>query len=458
MRKNQFVFGYPFSSFKITEPASEHHPARDPVSLAKVRSSFWRRYLADVRLLINRTLVYGALTAIVVGIYVAVVGYLGLWFEEETGNLAISLFATGLIALLFQPLRTYLQRGVNRLMYGERDDPYAVLSRLGQRLEAALAPEAVLPSVVETVAQALKLPYVAIALKQDEEMVVTAAYGFAVDDPVTLPLVYQGESVGQLLLAPRRPAESLTAADWRLLQSIAHQVGVAAHAVRLTADLQRSRERLVMAREEERRRLQRDLHDGLGPVLASLPLKLDAAFNLLRRDPAQASALLLELKTQTQATIVDIRRLVYDLRPPALDQLGLVAAIRQHATAYHQVNGLQISLEAPEQLPPLPAAVEVAAYRIVQEALTNVAAHAAAQTCRVRLRLDHGLCLEIRDDGAGLPKGSHLGVGLTSMRERAAELGGSCVIEPAPSGGTRVVARLPLKNMLSPASHQTQRG
>ena len=450
MRKKHFVFGYPFSGFKITELLPEHQTALDPTGVAQGRKIFLRRHLSDVRLLINRTLVYGTLTAIVVGIYVAVVGYLGLLFEEETGNLVISLFATGLIALLFQPLRTYLQRGVNRLMYGERDDPYAVLSRLGQRLEAALAPEAVLPTIVETVAQALKLPYVAIALKQDEEMVVTAAYGSSVNDPVTLPLVYQGETIGQLLLAPRRPGESLTAADWRLLQSIAQHAGVAAHAVRLTADLQRSRERLVMAREEERRRLQRDLHDGLGPVLASLPLKLDAALNLLGYNPAAANALLLELKVQTQATIVDIRRLVYDLRPPALDQLGLVAAIRQHTAAYHQVNGLQITLEAPEHLPLLSAAVEVAAYRIVQEALTNVAAHASAQTCLVRLWLDHGLCLEIRDDGVGLPQEGRMGVGLASMRERMAELGGTCVIEPAPSGGTRVVARLPLKYSPSP--------
>lgn len=434
--------------------------ARDPASLAKVKSIFWHQPLSDIRLLINRTLVYGTLTAIVVGIYVAVVGYLGLLFEEETHHLAISLFATGLIALLFQPLRTYLQRGVNRLMYGERDDPYAVLSRLGRRLEAALAPEAILPSMVETVAQALKLPFVAITLKQDQEMVVAAAYGSTAVDPLTLPLVYQGETIGQLLLAPRRPGEFLTTADRHLLQSIAQQAGVAAHAVRLTADLQRSRERLVMAREEERRRLQSDLHDGLGPVLASLPLKLDAALNLLKHDPAEASTLLLELKTQAQATIIDIRRLVYGLRPLALDQLGLVAAIRQYAASYHKVNGLLITLEAPEYLPPFPAAVEVAAYRIVQEALTNTAAHASAQTCLIRLWLDRGLCLEIRDDGVGLPKDGRMGVGLASMNERAAELGGSCVIEPVPSGGTRVVARLPLKNSpaaSSPPSYRTQR-
>lgn len=400
-------------------------------------------------LLVNRTLVYGALTAIVVGIYVAVVGYLGLLFEQETRHMVTSLFATGLIALLFQPLRTHLQRGVNRLMYGERDDPYAVLSRLGQRLEAVLAPEAVLPTLVETVAQTLRLSYVAIALKQDEEMVVVATYGVSEHNPLTLPLVYQGETMGQLLWASGDQDESFTSADWRLLENIARQAGVAAHAVRLTADLQRSREHLIMAREEERRRLQRDLHDGLGPALASLTLKLDAAGNLLRRDPAATEALLLELKTQTQATIIDIRRLVYDLRPLALDQLGLVAAIRQYAAAFRQLNGLQITLEAPEQLPALSAAVEVAAYRIVQEALTNVASHAFAQTCLIRLWLNHTLCLEVKDDGVGLPKDGRMGVGLASMRERAAEIGGSCVIEPAPSGGTRVVARLPLKNSLS---------
>ena len=408
-----------------------------------------RSHLFDPGLLINRTLVFGTLTAIVVGIYVIVVGYLGLLFEEETGNLAISLFATGLIALLVQPLRTYLQGGVNRLMYGERDDPYAVLSRLGLRLETTLAPEAVLPTIVETVAQALKLPYVAIALKQDDEMVVAAAYGICEHEPLTLPLAYQGETIGQLLVVPREQGRGLTIAYRRLLQSIAHQTGVAAHAVRLTADLQRSRERLVTAREEERRRLQRDLHDGLGPVLASFTLKLDAARNLLVSDPAATNALLLDLKTQTQATIIDVRRLVYDLRPPVLDQLGLVAAIRQQAAPYHNQNGLRITIEAPDHLPSLPAAVEVAAYRIMQEALTNVASHASARTCHIYLWLDQVLCLEIQDDGRGLPKDFRPGVGIVSMRERASELGGTCLIESLPSEGARVMARLPLTRSIS---------
>jgi signal transduction histidine kinase len=214
--------------------------------------------------------------------------------------------------------------------------------------------------------------------------------------------------------------------------------------VRLTADLQHSRERLVTAREEERRRIRRDLHDGLGPALASLTLKLDAARNLLARDPATAEALLLELKTQTQTAIADIRRLVYGLRPPALDELGLVSAIREHAARNVSADSLRVSVEAPESLPPLPAAVEVAAYRIALEALTNVARHAQAKNCTVALTIKEDLRLEISDDGVGLPPGHRLGVGLTSMRERAEELGGTCIIERRAASGTRVSATLPL--------------
>jgi len=412
-----------------------------------------RHHLFDIDLLINRTLVYGALTVSVVGLYVLVVGYLGALFRTagEQGHLAISVLATGLVALLFQPLRNRLQRGVNRLMYGERDDPYAVLSRLGQRLEATLAPEAVLPTIVATAKESLKLPYTAIALKQGDGFAVAAASGIPVDDVLHLPLVYQNETVGQLLLAPRAPGEAFSVADKRLLDDLAHQAGVTVHAVRLTtdlqrlaADLQRSRESLVATREEERRRLRRDLHDGLGPTLASLAQRLDTARILVSRDPEAAVALLSDLKAQVKATITDIRQLVYALRPPALDELGLVSAIREHAARYNESDGLRIALEAPERLPPLPAAVEVAAYYIVLEALTNVVRHARAQTCRIRLSLADGLCLEITDDGGGLPADCHAGVGLTAMRERAVELGGECRIEPGPAHGTRVWARLPL--------------
>jgi signal transduction histidine kinase len=412
-----------------------------------------RYHLFDIDILINRTLVYGALTVSVVGIYVLVVGYLSVLFRTAggQGQLAISILATGLVALLFQPLRDRLQRGINRLMYGERDDPYAVLSRLGQRLEATLAPEAVLPTIVETVKESLKLPYTAITLKHDDSFTVAATSGAPVDEALRLPLVYQNEMVGQLLLAPRAPGESFSSADRRLLEDLAREAGVAVHAVRLTTnlrrmtvDLQRSREHLVSAREEERRRMRRDLHDGLGPTLASLSQLIDTARVLVAREPDAAVTLLGDVKDQIKVTITDIRRLVYALRPPVLDELGLVSAIGEHIERYNQPNGPQVSINAPDHLPVLPAAVEVAAYHIALEALTNVARHANAQTCRIRMSLESGLCLEITDDGDGLPTDKHAGVGLTSMRERAAELGGEFKIEPRPTHGTRVWARLPL--------------
>jgi signal transduction histidine kinase len=225
--------------------------------------------------------------------------------------------------------------------------------------------------------------------------------------------------------------------------------------VLLTADLQRARERLVTAREEERRRLRRDLHDGLGPQLSSQALTIDAVRALMRRDPESAEALLLDMKQQAQDAVADIRRLVYALRPPALDDLGLVGALRETAAQYGQ-NGLDVSVDSPESLLSLPAAVEVAAYRIAQEAMTNVARHAGARECSVSLALDKPLdagvlSLEVRDDGrgvpdpqAGVPGPAQAGVGLHSMRERATELGGSLTVEALPQGGIVVRARLPL--------------
>lgn len=398
--------------------------------------------LYDIDLIINRTLVYGVLTACVIGLYVLVVGYLGALFHAD-GNLLISLVAAGLVAVLFAPLRDRLQRGVNRLMYGERDDPYAVISRLGERLEATLAPEAALQTIVDTVAQALKLPYAAITLKQGGEFVRAAEHGMPPQEPVVIPLTYQGEPVGQLILAPRSPGETFFSSDKRLLEDLARQAGVAVHAVRLTAELQHSREQLVTAREEERRRLRRDLHDGLGPRLAAQTLKAGSARSLYPRDSAAADALLSDLETDMEAAIAEVRRLVYDLRPPALDELGLVGAVREVAIQYES-GGLRISVKAPERLPPLPAAVEVAAYRIATEALTNVVRHAHGKDCVVRLSLEDGMVLEVIDDGVGVPPHRSPSIGLTSMRERVEELGGSLAVVSGDAGGTVVRARLPL--------------
>ena len=278
-----------------------------PLSLTAI---VLRYRLWEIDFIINRSLVYGGLTALVILLYAFGVGALGLFLGSQYG-VAVAVATTILVAVLFQPLRARLQRAVNRLMYGERDDPVAVLTRLGQRLEATMAPDAVLPTIAETVAQALRLPYVGIAVKDDDEFKVLAEYPVRTmpwlddtgtrqdlatrpplrpDSPpstptVSFPLTSQGLVVGKLIIAPRAPGQSFTVADRRLLASIAQRAGAAVEIVQLTADLQRSRERLVLAREEERRRLRRDLHDGLGPQLATLTLKLDAARNVIASDP-----------------------------------------------------------------------------------------------------------------------------------------------------------------------------
>jgi signal transduction histidine kinase len=410
-----------------------------------------RYRLYDIDLIIQRTLVYGALMVGIAAFYGLIVGTLGAIFQARS-NFLVSLLASGLVAILIQPMRDGLQRLVSRLLYGERDDPYAVMASLSRRLKGALSPDAALPAVVETIAQALKLPYVAIALKQEGGFETAASYGTPGERPVQLPLVYQGEMIGQIRLSQRAPDEPFTPGEQRLLNDIAGHIGVTAHNVlltrdlrRLAEDLQRSREELVKSREEERRRLRRDLHDELGPQLATLKLNLDVARNLVSRDPRAAEVLLVELRSQSQSAIADIRRLVFDLRPPALDELGLIGAIYEYTRQIVSQDGFQIRVDTPKDLPPLPAAVEVAAYRIVLEALANFVRHSQGSNCQVTVtKTGNELQVEVRDDGLGLPKDVQPGVGLNSMCERAAELSGTCVIEALPVKGTRVLARLPL--------------
>ena len=227
-----------------------------------------------------------------------------------------------------------------------------------------------------------------------------------------------------------------------MLENVARQAGSVVHAARLSADLQVSRQRIVTAREEERRRLRRDLHDGLGPTLATLTLQAEAARDLMTTDPDKSRALLDEIITGLQTALADIRRVVYALRPPALDDLGLISAINVQATQY-TTDRLAVRVELPEQIPPLPAAVEVAAYRIVQEALTNVVRHAQAKTCVLRLAVKDTMQFEIHDDGQGIAEARRAGVGLNAMHERAAELGGTCRIQSAPGEGTHIYVTLP---------------
>jgi signal transduction histidine kinase len=404
--------------------------------------------LYDIDFIINRTLVYGGLSLAVIGVYVVVVGAMGTLFQAQ-GNFLFALLATGLIAVLFQPVRGRLQKGVNRLMFGERDDPYKVLSQLGRQLQTTSTPEATLHSLVETIAITLKLPYVAIELAGEKGRLNGAVTGTAVAQTVDLPLHYQNETVGYLVASPRSPGESFTEREQQLLTDIARQAGAVAYSVRLTAALQQSREKMVLAREEERRRIRRDLHDELGPTLASQTFTLDTALELLETNPDAAARLLQTLKSQNQETVADIRRLVYELRPPALDELGVIGALEVQANRLAMGGSLHIQIiSEPHPLPILPAAVEVAAYRIALEAMTNVARHARAGHCNISFRLEENgrqnLHIAVTDDGIGLLSQVETGVGLHSMRERAEELGGSFETYSGKNDGTRVTAVLPL--------------
>jgi signal transduction histidine kinase len=417
-----------------------------PLSLG---ASILRYQLFDIDIIINRTLVYGALTAIVVAIYVVIVGVVGTLLHTQ-GNLLITLLATGLIAVLFHPLRERLQRAVNRLLYGERDDPIEALSRLGKQMEVALPSDQVLPSLVKTIAQTLKLPFVGITLRGVQREI---SFGQETENPVAFPFIFQGETTGVLLVSPRNPGEKFTAGEMRLLQNLARQAGAVVRNAQLTADLQRSRQTLVTAREEERHRLRRDLHDGIGPTMASLTLKLDAAKDLVssglesgrKQELEEAVQLLSELKTQTQETVQNIRHIAHTLRPPSLDVLGLIPALQAHFGQVGTPRNMNIQMTAtPPNFPRLSAAVEVAAYHIVLEAVTNVIQHAQAERCEVSLALDNdNLKMEIKDDGVGLPKARAHGIGLDSMRERAEELGGRFELSSS-QRGTQVCAEIPI--------------
>ncbi len=413
-----------------------------------------RHHLFDLDRVLNRSLVYGGLTAGVILTYAATVAAIGGLIPGNT-PFAVALLGAGAVAVVALPLHQRLQGAVDRLMYGDRDEPDSALRRLGRRLEASVEPKTVLPILVDAVAEALRAPYVAIEFERDGIGRIEAAHGSLPVDPsgpretIRVAIPYGGLVVGTLLVAARAPTEPFSSADRALLADLARQAAPTVEALRLTADLRRSRDALVAAREEERRRLRRDLHDELGPALAATVMKAGAARHLMASDPARASTLLDGLETDARAMVEDIRRIARDLRPPALDELGLLGVLRERIAGFDDPIGsdrpIRVSLDAPDAFPVLPAAVEVAALRIALEGLTNAARHGQASAIRVGLRIDGDvLVVSVDDDGIGIPADAPSGVGLASMRERADELGGTLSVEAADGGGTRLTARLPL--------------
>ncbi len=393
-----------------------------------------RYQLLDIRLVVSRAVAWLLLSLAVVVVYAVLVAVLERAVSSSLGGSAV---ATVIVVLLAAPLLPRLQRLVDRALYGDRANPARVVSRLGEQLAT---PDAGLDGVVASIRSTLRLPYV--ALQTDAGPL--AADGIPGEHLVTLPLTYGGDRTGRVVIGLRTGERRLSDADRRVLELLTAPLAVAVHATVVSEQLQTSRVRLVEAREEERRRLRRELHDGLGPALTGIAFTADAAANLLS-EPARAEPLLTSLRRETRVALADVRRVVEDLRPPALDELGLVGALRQRAEQLRwRADGARLTtvVDVPDDLPELPAAVEVAAYRIATEALTNIARHSDAGRATVHLEVGRSLVVAIADDGhRGQPWTP--GVGLQAMRERAVELGGTFTAAATPAGG-RVRAEIPV--------------
>ncbi|MFI7705864.1 sensor histidine kinase [Nonomuraea sp. NPDC049480] len=404
-----------------------------------VAFSVMRYRLFGIDTVISRAFVAAGLVAAVSAVYFGV-GTLSSLLVADYGKIAgiaAALFAGG----FFQPMRRTLQRVIDRMLYGAVGDPGVLAERLTQAVRRG-DPAKALTSVVSVLRDGLAVDGVAVEVTDGEPRYVEN--GRVGDQPREVPLVWHGERVGRLLVGPPGPRRRFPAAhNERVLATLTPYAADVAHAVRMAADLQRSRERILTTREEERRRLRRDLHDGLGQTLSAMAMTINMARLSLKSSPESADSLLGELHSGMSAVTNDIRELVYGLRPPALDDLGLARAVRELAGQSSPDTEVRVEVEG--NLRDLPAAVEVAVYRIVQEALTNIRKHAAASLARIVLQRERSMLrVLISDDGKGIPESYRAGVGLGSMRERAAELGGICVIGGEPGDGTRVEVMFPL--------------
>ncbi|MGS0684063.1 sensor histidine kinase [Nakamurella sp. GG22] len=410
--------------------------------------------LFDLDALLGRTLVYSALTVLVVALYLGVVSVLTAAFSAPATT-PTAVAGVAVVAVVVNPLRVGLQHAVNTLLYGDRDDPYTALSRVAEQLTAAARRTVVLPAVAVDVARALRVPYVGIVWHGEDNPGEASVGSRPANDALLydVPLLFRGEQVGQLRIARRAPTEHFSSSERRLIADLSRQVAAAVREVLLSQELQRSRERLVLAREEERRVLRRTLHDEIGPTVAGIALRAETARLLVEQPDRRAgfASALAAIGRDAGAAARALRALSYDLRPPALDDRGLVLALQDRAA---ELSPLEVVIDAGDidrqaGGRALPAAVEVAAYRITMGAMTNAARHAQATHCWVRLRrTGTELSVDIDDDGSGLPADFRAGVGVTAMRERARELGGDCRHLTRPDGGTRVAAVLPLSEDL----------
>lgn len=397
-----------------------------------------------VRQIDGNNLLYRSLLVLIVCSY-SIPLYMGITLTipvtSSTTTCILNILAVVVLAITHKPVWTWAQPRVHHLVYAMDEPQLEMIGQMSDSLAADSLEESMLTTITETIARTVKLPCVQLETIDGT----TATYGTPLigNELTRIKITYREKMVGWLDVNSRLPGISLSRSEYSLLNSLARQVGITLHAAQTSEALQATREQLVLTREEERRRIRRDLHDGLGPTLASLRMQLGAVRRLLRDNPNEAEQLIDELRAEVSAATADIRQLVYELRPPMLDELGLIAAIRNFKLID---SPLQLTVIAPEPMPCLSAAIEVAVYRIASEAIHNVVKHAQATTCLIEVQVvPNQLTLTVTDDGHALPQDHTAGVGLHSMQERAAELGGTFSIQRAAAGGIAILVQLPLE-------------
>ncbi|HSO70386.1 MAG TPA: sensor histidine kinase [Arachnia sp.] len=418
-----------------------------PIALAV---ALLQRRLYDIELAISRSLTFILVSVAAIAVYAATVATVGILLRRP-GAEWLPWVGAAVLALVFTPLRIGVRSVANRVTYGHWSSPADVLAATERRLRDAVDLPALLDAMVAEVADLLRLPHLAVV---DAHGSVVSSVGEPPAGPTEeLPLTAFAAPVGTL----RWASTPLGAADRRLLTGVGRQLAEALHAATMVEELRRAQERLVIAREAERKRLRRDLHDGLGPSLAALGLQVDGLRNRIRAlGPEATDGELVALRSGIQLTVAEVRRVVEGLRPPALDELGLSGAVQQLAyrlaSQSESAEAGPVTIDASvnlDDLPELPAATEVAAYRIAQEALTNAIRHAGAARVWLSITVESQyLVVQVCDDGHGDIRPRDGGVGLSAMRERAEELGGSLEIAGEPAAGTMIRARLPLPALL----------
>lgn len=392
-----------------------------------------RPELTNVRSLVVSTVVLGVVALSYLAMFIGADAFL-----EVVGidDVAPTVFAViGLVlAAGFHPLRVVLRGVIDELLFGDRPDPLVAATEVADRI----GDDPLL--TLRAVREALVLPYASITVDRAE----VASSGTAVTDVTCVPLRLGDDTIGEMEVGLRQGQLRLSSEDQHVLRIVGALLAQTLRSRSLALQVAESRAAAISAIEEERRRLRRDLHDGLGPTLSGIAHTAAAARNSIPTDPAAADELLGQLRADAAGAVGEIRRLVYDMRPPALDELGLVAALHQQLAMVRTSTGraMQVTVQAGD-LPPLPASVEVAAYRIATEAVTNAARHSG--TDQAQLELEHDgdhLVVTVRDSGTS-PHPWAPGVGVSSMRERSSEVGGTIELTNGQRGST-VRARLPL--------------